>query len=182
MGKGMPKDAPRPYIEKDKVGGSMLLIFFVLLFFPVLIVTGAVLALPFLPIKLPPALNPILPWRWGIVAAANLVLFLFLGLQSLMSFGLESQVNEKVAKGKEVIRKESEDMRKSVDKDAARAGRMMDKMADLLGLFSQTVQRSVWWMAVFDLTLLAAASAAMMYWLDQRRKFNLPEPRLEMRW
>src|SRR5262249_4736781 len=62
--------------EEDKPGWSLLTFFYLLpLFFLVLGVTIASTIVGMIPVKLPPAVEKFLPWRWGIVAAANLILF-----------------------------------------------------------------------------------------------------------
>ncbi len=43
-------------------------------------------------IKLPPALLPVMPWRWGVVAGLNLILLLFLVLQIVLGFSLVNNV------------------------------------------------------------------------------------------
>src|SRR5262249_48551463 len=84
--------------EPDKPGASVLMIFYVLLFLPVLVLTVGCLALNFVKVKLPPAVEQLLPWRRGIVAAANLFLFIFLGLQLALGFSLESRTRELIDK------------------------------------------------------------------------------------
>ena len=82
-----------PFPKDAEPGLDFLLIFYVLLLIPALLITIACLALQFVgPAKLPPALYPLLPWRWGVVAALNLVLFLFLLLQLVFGFSLENTV------------------------------------------------------------------------------------------
>jgi len=79
--------------KKDNHPGiSVLTLFYLMLFFPTLAVTIAVMVLPFISVKLPPALEQLMPWRWGIVAVANLLTFMFLALQLLVGFSLETRV------------------------------------------------------------------------------------------
>src|SRR5205823_6397774 len=79
-----------PFVPGSEPGWHFLLIFYLLLLLPTLLVTVGCLALAFVPhSKLPPAVYPILPWRWGIVAALNLILLLFLALQLVLGFSLE---------------------------------------------------------------------------------------------
>src|SRR5207249_211671 len=76
----------------DRPGWNVLMIFYLPLLFATLLVTLACLALAFIPpAQLPAAIHPILPWRWGVVAALNLVLLLFLALQMLLGFSLENR-------------------------------------------------------------------------------------------
>ena len=53
----------------------------------------AVAVLPFIKAPLPPQVQQLLPWRWAILAGLNALLLLFLGLQMVLSFGLESSVS-----------------------------------------------------------------------------------------
>ncbi len=81
-------------IGADKEGGpgvAVLLIFYLLLFIPTFLITIGCLVLSLLPAhSVPPAIHVIMPWRWGIAAALNLVVFLFLCLQLVLRFPLEN--------------------------------------------------------------------------------------------
>ena len=90
-----------PFPKGGEPGVDFLLIFYVLLLIPTLLITVGCLALAFVhPSKLPPSTYPLLPWRWGGVAALNLILFLFLVLQLVFGFSLEN--NFIAAKDKEI--------------------------------------------------------------------------------
>src|SRR5262249_3840867 len=88
-------------VAKDATDGlraSWLTIFYLLLFLPNIVLTVGVLVQHSRPINLPPHVKQFLPWRWGIVAAANALVFLFLLLQLLFGFSLESIYTERVEK------------------------------------------------------------------------------------
>ena len=84
----MPED-----VKPAAPGLNILLLFYLLLFIVTLLITAACLALVFVPASAPPpALHPLLPWRWGLVAVLNLILLLFLVLQMVFGFSLENNV------------------------------------------------------------------------------------------
>ena len=97
-------------------GASVLSIFYVLFFIPTLLVTLGCFVLTIVPLKVPTALQSIMPWRWGIAAALNIFVFLFLVLQLLIGFSIESTVKDLAARkvkemaqdDKNVIQKEKE--------------------------------------------------------------------------
>jgi len=160
-----------PYLqdEKSKPGVSVLTIFYLLLFFPTLIVTLASVVISMIQIKLPPQVEKLLPWRWGIVAAINLVLFFFLGLQLLLGFSLDSQYKEWVDKETKRLTKENPTTqeRKTVE---ARRGELLE------------VPRHTFWLRlVVLLHLVAVLCAILMFWINQRGTHR-PLPKLELRW
>jgi hypothetical protein len=156
-----------PDEDKYKPGVSVLTIFYLLLFFPTLFVTVASVAIGMVPLKLPPGVEKLLPWRWGIVAAANLILFLFLALQLLLGFSLDNRYAEWVDKQVESKGTKTTQQQKE---DAAKRGEGMDRLHHTFALR----------LTVF-LHLLAIASAALMFWISQRGTHR-PLPKLELRW
>ncbi len=152
---------------KYKPNASALAIFYLLLYFPVSLVTVASVGLGLVPFNLPPAVEKYLPWRWGIVVAANVVLFLFLALQMLVGFSLDNQFADWVDKQYESKEPKKTDEQK---KEAAERGRYMDSSI-----------RTVWFKSVLALHSLAVVSAALMFWID-RRGPQRPLPKLELRW
>ncbi len=70
--------------------GNALLVVYLILFLLALLITLASAALPWLPITLPPAVQPLVPWRSGIVTGAILLAFIFLFLQLLKGFHEEA--------------------------------------------------------------------------------------------
>jgi hypothetical protein len=155
--------------EKYKPGVSVLTIFYLLLFFPALVVTVGSVAIQLLPIKLPPQVNNLLPWRWGIVAAANLILFLFLGLQLLFGFSLDSRYQD-------WVEKETKRDAKSNPTTPER------KLADATrGELLERLRYTFWLRLVVLLHLTAIVCSALMFWMD-RRGTHRPQPKLELRW
>ncbi|HEY7312414.1 MAG TPA: hypothetical protein VH643_23825 [Gemmataceae bacterium] len=150
-----------------KPGVSVLTIFYLLLFFPTLFVTVASVAIGMVPLKLPPGVEKLLPWRWGIVAAANLILFLFLGLQLLLGFSLETRYAEWV--DKQIDSKEVKTSEKQKE-DAAERGEKMERLSRTVALRLTVI-----------LHLLATASAALLFWITQRGTHR-PLPMIELRW
>lgn len=148
-------------------GASVLTIFYLLLFLLILLpATLAPVILDHLKVKLPPGLAAIWPWRWGIVAAANLVVFLFLGLQLLLGFSLETTTTEKIEKQFEI---------KPNTPTAERKMREIQRGAAL-----ETIDRTFWLRLVVFLHLIAIVGSALMYWVD-RRGPGRPLPVLELR-
>jgi hypothetical protein len=155
--------------EKYKPGASVLTIFYLFLFFPALIVTIASVALPLLHLKLPPQVEKLLPWRWGIVAAANLILFFFLGLQLLLGFSLDSSYTEWVDKE---TKSEVKDNPTTQERKLAEAHR-----GALLEMLRHTFSLRL----VVLLHLVAILSSVLMFWSDRRGSLR-PLPKLELRW
>lgn len=161
-----------PYIVDDKSnpGWSILTFFYLLpLFFLVLAVTIASVVLPMTHLKLPPQVDKLMPWRWGIVAALNLMLFLFLGLQVLLGFSLDSSYRDWVDRKMKNEAKENPttDERKTAD---AHRGELLDML-----------RHTFWLRLVVLLHLVAIISSALMFWINQRGTHR-PLPKLELRW
>lgn len=165
-------DMKDPYLHflddpKYKPNASVLSIFYLLLFFPALVVTTASVALPLVSVKLPPAVDKLMPWRWGIVAAANLILFLFLALQLLVGFSLENRYDEWVDKQTESKEPKKTEVQKM---DSANHGIQWESLI-----------HTIWFKTVVLLHLVAIVSAVLMFWVDQRGTHR-PLPKLELRW
>jgi hypothetical protein len=150
-------------------GASVLTIFYLLLFFPALVVTVAVLLydLNVIPVKLPPQVDKLLPWRWGIVAVVNLVLLFFLSLQLLFGFSLDSRYRDWVEH--QVQSKEG----KRTDEQ---------KLAEVYrGKMLEDLTHTVWLKFVILFHVLATVAAVLMYVLQQRGD-RRPLPRMELLW
>ena len=161
-----------PFPKDGEPGVDFLLIFYVLLLIPTLLITLGCLALAFVhPSKLPPAAYPLLPWRWGVVAALNLILLLFLVLQLAFGFSLEN--NYIAAKDKEVAVKAEKRTEAATTpeqrKDAIDRGRAR-----------QEVSRTVWLDLVLLFSILAVIGAALMFCLNRRGA--RPAPRVDTLW
>lgn len=160
-----------PYLqdEKLKAGASVLTIFYLLLFFLTLVVTIASVVIPMIQIPLPPWVDKLLPWRWGLVAALNLILFLFLGLQVLLGFSLDSQYKEWVDKDVKRLTKENPTTEQRKKAEAHR------------GELLEVPRHTFWLRLVVLLHLVAIVSAVLMFWINQRGTHR-PLPKLELRW
>jgi hypothetical protein len=157
-----------PVKEEDKPGASWLTVFYLFPFvFIVLPVTVGCMVLKFVNVKLPPAVEQLMPWRWGIVAAANLFVFLFLVLQLFMGFSLESKAHDQ-------IDKQVKEMKEKSSIPAKQAEIIRETGYD-------TLHRTVWLKLSVVLHLLAILSAGFMYWVG-RRGTSRPLPRLELMW
>jgi hypothetical protein len=166
----LKKEVPFIVDDTQKPGWSLLTLFYLLLFcFLVLPVTIASVALPMIHLKLPPQVEKLMPWRWGIVAALNLILFLFLGLQVLLGFSLDSHyrdwVNQEMKK--EVKENPNTEERKTMD---AHRGELLDML-----------RYTFWLRLVVLLHLVAILSSALMFWINQRGAHR-PLPKFELRW
>jgi hypothetical protein len=168
-----PDVTPEVSALKDqniRPGVSVLTIFYLLLFLLlVLPVTVASVAIDHVHIKLPPAVEKLLPWRWGIVAAANLILFLFLGLQVILGFSLESRYADWVDKE---VTGDSKEPKNTVNRkqDQVRKGRYLEDL-----------RRTGWLYSVVVLHLVAVVGSILMFWITQRSP-GRPLPKLELLW
>ncbi len=160
-----------PFIadEKQKPGWSILTVFYLLLFFPVLVVTIASVAITMIQVKLPPQVEQLLPWRWGIVAAVNLILFLFLALQVLLGFSLDGQYTEWVDKEMKSEAKNNPTTPERKKTEAQRGEKM------------EVLRHTFWLRLVVFLHLVAILSAVLMFWINQRGTHR-PMPKLELVW
>jgi hypothetical protein len=152
-------------IKDPRPGVSLLLLFYVLFFVPTLLLTIAVAVLPLVKVPFPPAVQQILPWRWAIVAGLNAILLLFLGLQILLNFSLESSISA-YADSKVKAIKDTDD----------------DEIVDARkAALTNMVQRTVWLKLAFVLHVLATAAAALVFWVEKRGP-GQPPPALELKW
>jgi hypothetical protein len=149
-------------------GASVLTIFYLLLFFPALAVTAAVLVydLNLIHVKLPPQADKLLPWRWGIVAVVNLVLLFFLSLQLLFGFSLDSKYSAWVDRQVQLKEGKTHEVKLA---EVAR-GKMLEDLT-----------HTIWLKLVVLLNILATAAAVLMYLLLQRGD-RRPLPRMELLW
>jgi hypothetical protein len=149
-------------------GASVLTIFYLILFFPALLVTVASIILPILQMKLPPWVNDLMPWRWGIVAAANLLVFLFLALQLLLGFSFDSRYRDWV--DNQTKRTESNPTTQERKEADAKRGELLERL-----------RHTSWLRVVVLLHLMAIAGSALMFWIDRRGALR-PLPRWELKW
>ncbi|HZT81901.1 MAG TPA: hypothetical protein VFA26_16870 [Gemmataceae bacterium] len=140
-------------------------ILYILLLFPGLLLAVAAAVVGLLPLKLPPNLVNLLPWRAAVVLGVLLLSFLLLVLQYAAGFGLEKFVQ--TAPPKE---SKSEDP-------------LEKQLKDPINLtFAQvSVQRTAWVKLVLLLHLLALVGAGLDLCLLLRGS-NRPSPRVDLLW
>ncbi|MFO0876329.1 MAG: hypothetical protein U0840_03065 [Gemmataceae bacterium] len=155
----------------NEPGVSPLTLLYLLPFFLVTLVLAIFIVVqPYLgSLKLPAQVLQVLPWKWTLLAALNAILLLFLSLQLVLNFSLESTVRVWIENKPEV----------KVDRDA-KTEEVKQKTA-LLGNFLGQIRRTNYLVLVFFLHLIATLSAALIYWLE-RRGPSKPLPTLELRW
>ena len=162
--------------EKDKLkdnrpGWGLLMLLYLPCFFLVFALTVACAALGLIPLQLPPAVSPFLPWRWGIAFLLNLFVSFILALQLLAGFPLESSM--KAVGEAEAAKKVPAAKRDAVEE-------MQFKV--IVGAFTKMVERTTWLYLAFFLHLLVVVVTLLLFWLSQRERFNKPLPALELRW
>lgn len=153
-------------VDEKGLGVSAALIFYVLLFLPTLLVTIAVLIIPHVHLPpLPTYLQQLLPYRWGIVTILNVLVFLFLLLQLVLGFGLESYWKGKV------------DAKYPVLKDAKT--QQIKENEAYRGIQLEYLHRTVWLRLAVLLHILAIVAAALIYWITRRGE-SRPLPKIEL--
>lgn len=153
--------------EKDRPNANVLLIFYILLFLVVVVVTLGFFALDLFSLKSPPGLQGVLPWRWGIIAALNLLALFFLILQLIVGFTIESTT-------KDLIDKELK-----TDEPVPTQQQKMNAIRR--GIALQSLHRTAWLDLAVAFQVLATVGAVMMFWVE-RRGTNRPLPRFELKW
>jgi hypothetical protein len=148
--------------------------FLMLMYIPLLLLTVALTVacavLPVLKLKLPPAVAPVLQWRWGIAAALNLLVFLLLMVIILVGFPIESSVyNWKMASDEEAV-KLSKIEKKSTEEQL----QLKVKQGEAAGQTATTF----WLKLVVLLHIIAIGAAGLMLALDRRD--NRPPVHLDL--
>lgn len=150
--------------------GSGWGILYILLLFPTLAVALASAVLPLLPIKLPPQLEQLLPWRAAIVAAMILLPTLLLLAQlTVFGFGLENVV-QTTGDGPAPPKDAPEDLTVR-----------LQKSKEVREVARATLQRSTWLNLTLLLHAVALAGAGLDAWLQRRGPSRLP-PRMDLLW
>jgi hypothetical protein len=161
--------------EKDKgaerPAWGLLALFYLLTFFPVFALTVASAAIGVIPVKLPPAVLLVLPWRWGIIFALNLVVFFILVLQLIAGFPIESS-----------LKSYGEWKAGQVYKETKRNTVQETNYRIIVGGYVNMTERTVWLQLAFYLHLVTVLVTLLLFWLSQRERFNKPLPQLELRW
>jgi hypothetical protein len=153
--------------EKERPGASVLAIFYLLLFIPALLLTIGALLLGMGVIPVPAALQNLMPWRWGLVAVFQLILFFFLGLQAMLGFSIESRWAARVDETLKTKEAPKTDMKKKLE--AAR------------GIALEQVDRTFAFRLAMLLQLVTLVSAGLMHWVS-RRPAGAAIPRMALQW
>lgn len=156
-------------VEKNTTISPLVLFYLFPTFLLALVVALFIVVEPFLHTQLPPQVQQLVPWKWAILAGLNALLLLFLTLQLLLNFSLESTYRDYVAKKYEA-------------KLAAGARTHELKQIEAeRGQELQMLQRSCWLKLTFVLQLLSAAAAGLVYWVEKRGP-DKPLPAIELRY
>ncbi len=148
--------------------GFLMLMYIPLLLFTVA-VTVACAVLPALKLKLPPAVVPVLQWRWGIAATLNLLVFLLLMVIILVGFPIESSVYNWKMTDEEAVK-----LSKIENKSTAEQLQLKVKQGEAAALTATTI----WLKFVVLLHLVAIVCAGLMLALDHRG--NRPPVHLDL--
>jgi len=158
--------------EKARPNMDALLMVFVFLFLPALLLAIASIVIPMLKLQLPPAVQQLMQWRWGITGAVTLLAFLFLFLQSLIGFSIEAQ-------GDYVLNPFGQTISKST---GTAEDQQIQNIKNGILYSAQAVERTYYFSLAFWLMVLASLGCLAQYWLDQRERTRRPLPRLEVMW
>jgi hypothetical protein len=160
-------------LAEDKPGVDVLMIFFLFLgLLPAVLIGVVAAALPWLKrqFRLPPGLAALEPWRWLLLTGATLMALLFLFLQIVTSFSIESRTRaaiERAAKKEGLGSTSGESKWIDIEKERA--------------ITASGLQRTVYLRLSLLLLIVAAAAAALTHWLEHRGS-NRPAPRFELLW
>jgi hypothetical protein len=149
-------------------GASGLLILYLLLLIPALLLTIGAAVWPLLPLKLPPAVERLRPWRWGIAGGVSLLAFFLLLVAMLTGLGLENKVHATAEKAV------------AAEEKAATTPAAVKMVAIQRGERLASLRRTaaVCWVAW--LHGIAALSALAVFWLERRGA--RPHPRIDLLW
>jgi hypothetical protein len=156
-------------IPDNRPGVSLLTLFYLLLFIPTLLITIAAVVLPYTQVRLPPQVEQLMPWRWAIITGLAAVVLLFLVLQLLLNFSLESRMKAWFDAQPGQQNKENMPVQARLRAEADR------------GVFVGSLERT--WPLRLSVTLhvLAVLAAAVVFWHRQRGE-AAPVPKAELRW
>ena len=110
-----------------------------------------------------------MPWRWAIITGLTAVLLLFLVLQLLVNFTLESRMKAWYDAQPSQQKKEDLPVDKALKAEADR------------GIFMDSLERRWPLKLSVALHVLAVLAAALVFWARQRGE-GTPVPKLDLRW
>ena len=153
-------------MDKTPPGANLVLLPFLLLLLLSLPVAVASAVLPHVHLKLPPPVDQLQQYRWGLVGALALLSFLFLLVLCVLGFSMEYNAMA-AAKTKAATAEVKSDQERVL---------LEGKEYEALG-----VQRTTVFRLVLFLELVAAVAAGLSCWLDYRGSAE-PVPQLALRW
>jgi hypothetical protein len=149
--------------------GPLMFFYLIPCFLVTLVVSVFVAAQPYLSVKLPPQVEQLLPYKWSILAGLNVILLLFLTLQLLLNFSLESSVANWIETRPD-LKREKDPSTPELKQHEARVGRELAQ-----------IKRTTYLRFAFVLHVLATAAAGLVYWIE-RRGPSAPMPLIEAKW
>lgn len=149
--------------------GPLTFFYLIPFFLLTLVFTIFVAAQPYLTMKLPPQVEQVLPYKWSILAGLNVILLLFLTLQLLLNFSLESSVANWI-ETKPEFKKDKDPSTPEVKERDAKIGKEL-----------ASIRRTNYLRLAFFLHIVATAAAGLVYWVE-RRGPGKPLPALELKW
>lgn len=152
--------------NKLKTGVSLLTLFWLLIFLPLLALAVAVVLVPQLNLKVPPAIKQYWPWRMMILCAVSLFLIFLMILLDLMKFPIEDALTD-VAKKQVTVTKEKNEKA------------FVFQEATFISM--QGLQRTNTFRLVFFLLIVTVVCALLDFWIEKRGA-NKPLPRADLLW
>jgi hypothetical protein len=164
----------KPSENQTPLSKQVSMNFLMLLFIPLLFLTTVAAfiftLLPQLKLKVPPQLEPLVPWRMAIVAGLSALLLGMLCLQSMRGFGLENALIERaegeIQKERDAAVKPDEQATVEIKQGMLRGG---------LNLHHTFVMQLAVWCLV--LAVFGGVAAFVMM-----RRVDKPHPRFELMW
>jgi hypothetical protein len=165
-----------PTPPKVEPSWSLPTLLYWLLLLPTVIVVVGSAVLPYVNLRLPPAVDKVKEWRWALAGGLALIGFLLLTVQLLTGFSLEQRISDEAeVKAREVTKLAQTPPDKLDDRDRQYIAMTKTSLIGGLNLRHTSALR-----LVYFLQLLTAASAGLVFWAQFRP--NRPYPRIDVRW
>ena len=156
-----------PALKDYRPGWAFLMFDYIALLLLTVAVTIGIAVLPLLNLKLPPNIEPLMQWRWALVAGLNLLVFLVLLVQLLWGFPLEGSIYNADAEKFDALAK-----------NPSRNTPQEMTLKVMKGQASEVVTRTVYLKIIIALHLAAIAGAGLMLALERRG--NRPPARIDL--
>lgn len=150
------------------ISWSGMTFLYVMLVLAGLVFAALPLVLKYTNLRLPPKVQPIMPYRLALVYACTGLAFVLLLLVSWMGFSLETAVTTMMTEEVE---------KQKAATPAANLEQLVKLNEGMMAAFFQP-QRTVWYRLAFLCNLVALVGAALDWWLAQRA--GKPLPRVEL--